>query len=88
MSYICEKIDFWIEKINDIPTLNRYRLIWMDFDPLFNKLNDEVNKAIETCIPDNVISKSNTDLNTYLNDQNNSTTNNIDKLAGRLNLNN
>ena len=48
MSYIGEKIDYWLEKINDIPSLNRYRLIWVDFGDLFNTLNDEVNKILET----------------------------------------
>ena len=63
----------------------------MDFDPLFNKLNDEVNKAIETYIPDDDIngkkqinaSKSNVDINAYLNDKNNINTSKLDNLTGR-----
>lgn len=60
----------------------------MDFDVLFNKLNDEVNKILETNVPDTtppsnkMQSKSNMDLNLFVNDQSNINLNNSDHLRG------
>lgn len=65
MSYIGDKIDLWIEKINNIPSLNRYRLIWLDFDDLFTTLNDEVNKILENNVQE--IATSQTDMGDHFN---------------------
>lgn len=70
--------------------MNNYKLIWMDFDALFMKLNDEVNKILETNVPENaqqqsnnLMNKSNMDINLFLNDQNNINLNNSDHLRGK-----